>query len=302
MTKLKLLGVGGYVFGDWSMSDEVNGIIKKYKLEDLELVRDRVANFLYLEKNLIKRRLPKNKNVWDNELLTLKYENFPGAKAPTQLSVLYQVWKNDCPSKDLNVSGQHAKIIQGLRELGFQFKKDPRSVKKGGREVWKFRKNGKDYRHCYGFNPDYVVLKKSSYIEIAKKDIIKLKRKNICPITGRGITGNIGLEIDHKVPVEACKKMGHLPAIFKKERLIDEKWKKDFQIIRKKINNQKREACAKCLREEPIWVFPWAEGLLEVNGLIENNSFKTEWNGNCDNCFWSNLDKVPDIVKKLNKR
>ena len=147
---------------------------------------------------------------------------------------------------------------------------------------------GVKYRYLIDFDYSFGGSSGDSdnYIQCNKDKLIKYEKGKQCPVTSK----RNGIERDHRMPREACRKTGHPVAIITDKNLNDGTVENDFQWIHRTLNVQKREACNKCLDDRKIKVLPWAIK------LIRNGTFIDKFTGNCSQCFWYDIKKALELI------
>lgn len=184
-----------------------------------------------------------------------------------EFAVFVLTWKRLCSTKLLTAfSTQSAKPCQTLRDKGVVFVESQRS---NGPEFL-VRKGGEMYRMATAFRP---VSYKTDLVKASKQMVAEYRQNKRCPYTG--ISDR--LELDHRTPVSACKKLGIKPARLTDLAIRNGTADQDFQWISTNMNAQKREACAKCQAGQRI----------PLPSIVQHSRFKKKWSGKgCRGCFY----------------
>ena len=225
----------------------------------------------------LKKHLEVNETLWDKELLS--YKPLSDITAPKELVIIVLCWKRFCESHKLK-SSQSAKLIQRLRELGFVFAQN-----KTGEE-WVVRRNGKEGRMITGVD----ISKAFDYgVGISPKmKPLFLKRHPDArdPFTLSRSTSQCN--IDHRTPVEACKRLGIAPAVLTEESIESGRAIEDFQVLSRSNNCWKREVCAKCLAGKDI-------PLPDILSNKDKDQYRRRWSDgdsnrkSCVGCYFFNF-------------
>ncbi len=228
------------------------------------------------------RREIRNANILNNRCLS--FEFFP--TSPVAVSCVYANFGKKITSLTLGAmcSSQAAKTVENLRkDNGCLYRK---SNPKSGNFEW--IENKVKYRYLVGFDYSFGGPSGDSdnYVQCNRKLLAKYEKSKVCPVTGK--RGEI--ERDHRMPREACRKVGCPVAIITDENLSDGSVEQEFQWIHRSLNVTKREACNKCLDGQKIKPLPWAKK------LVGNGTFIDEFNGDCSNCFWYDIEKALKLI------
>ena len=213
-----------------------------------------------------------------SELDVMQHPSFPSG--PVTVGCLIGYWHIPSTNQELaHVSGQIAKQAQTLRESGFIFRTEE---KKDGHTKynWTFHlPNGKEVREIIGFDPTPSVAD-ANWNKLKKTERMIIKKVFNKDVLGIGFQPRDG-EIDHRMPEIMRKNKGIKATPLTRATIIDGIWDNDYQVLSKQTNNQKREACNKCLKGEDIEV-PFA--------ICPNRSAykarEDEDNKGCLGCFW----------------
>lgn len=268
---------------DFEVSEETKftidakDIIREYRLLDNDLVFERIKEIFRAEITYDVRR---NLNMFSNDLLNK--ESFPKS-TQQELGLLIACYKRFISLKELGlISNQSAKPLLTLkRELGFKFANS-------GTTHNTIKENGVIGRKIVSFTePEQSIY--SAYIKLSEKEIKQLRKDKEDPLTGSAR----GLQVDHKTPVEAHKKLMTTPQML--DRSTVPYFVLYFQFLSASTNSSKREVCVKCLKGEqielPAVMVPHRSFFKEFwdNGNIET--------GTCIGCFWHDY-KYWELFKK----
>jgi len=224
-----------------------------------------------------------NHALLDEEFLSIPISCLPGDRAEVGFRILCATWKRNAKTEELSrISKQYAKMLQKLRDVGFI------PTQKEGSSNFYIDKN---FRQFVGWkdpileNRIYITLnpKVRKRLVNNKRDYLTNSRKNI--------------EIDHRTPVLACKKLGKEPAVLTDSILVKKGFDiyKDFQFITNSFNALKREVCAKCVKGEDIKLSAVALDMEKYKG-----SYKRRWDNlnestrSCVGCFYFNPKLTQD--------
>lgn len=219
-----------------------------------------------------------NKNkVQNNELLensiVMNSEYLPTSEA--DLGLCIALWKTPKHVKELmDISEHPASTSRNLRNLGFIFKKETTSKN----HCWK--ENGKTYREIIDFEEPFQK-SNASWNRISKEERTVLKR-----IFNKDFLGNSAQvstnEIDHRMPEHRRRTLGKPSIPLTTKNLLDGTWFDTYQLLSKKSNDIKRQACEGCENGKEI------ELPLSVSAMLRfcyKIRFDEDKNG-CVGCFW----------------
>lgn len=215
--------------------------------------------------------LPCNPNILDSSLLQIS--NFPTARS--MLGLLYLCWLRMATiPEQQQAAGQPAKPLATLRNLGFIFEHS--GVGAGLPARFTIRNSdGEECRKISGHAP--ITLFPVVILGSLKTQKMWMKSQKDF-LTGE----HTGLELDHRAPVEACRKAGIGPKRGSITMFTDGSVEKDFQALTRKTNMLKKTACSRCL----------AGNLIMPPPIAAFNVYKQSWeDGNikgqpCIGCFW----------------
>jgi hypothetical protein len=187
-----------------------------------------------------------NDSLLDPDILLHPDDLMP--TAPTSLAVLASCWRRNVPLGDLaRIGSQPAAQCRDLRNKHHVV----------------FAGNGRDYveqhpslgttRRIQGFASGRI-LEERDLIRLSPKDRQAFLKGKRDPLTGSAST----LEIDHRTPAAAARKVGRAPDTLSKTDLEDGSAEELFQALNKTTNARKREVCAKCLDGGEIEIPPVA--------------------------------------------
>lgn len=208
-----------------------------------------MTNRELIEKAKVQFALPED-IVSTDELAELKV--FP--RSVRLVALLLLNWKRDASLiEQARVSAQAGKPRQILRdEYGFIFRnsKNPRQT---------FRKNGLEYTRIE--SQDLSKLTKPTVTSTRLISLFLKDKKDF--LTGE----SSHLQVDHRIPVSACKVAGIKPKELTQELIDSGEADKHFMAITNRTNCRKREVCTKCLRGEQI----------ELPECIDSSKYKTHF-------------------------
>jgi len=284
--------------------DEVLEIIEQFNLENNDKIKKRIDKIIEVEKYCCEALWVNSKNLRLNEFGLrmdgdtkeefrqsvirnekifrqdcLDYLYFPDTQAPLSIFILLYK-KGPIPATVLSsFNSQYAKQIENLRKRnGCIFTK---SREKKSYEEYK---NKIRCRNLLGFDFTFKDLSINGYLKCNKKKLDKYEKNKKCIITGT----KRSVERDHRIPCNAARELGILPAIITNESIDNRGIEKDFQYISREINDKKREACIGCLSGDKIKVLPVAEKK-QKQGI-----FISYWCRDCTKCFWYDIIKAYD--------
>lgn len=231
-----------------------------------------------------------NPALFEDDFLSIPTWIFPGKKAEVSFRILFATWKRDAHVDELKVfSGQKAKPLQKFRELGFVA-----DQAEGKSNYYRH----KDFRKFVGW--EYPTLENISHIKISperRKLLLKNERDYFT-------LSRVSLEIDHRTPVSACKKLGIEPSVLTDVILESEDFNvnKDFQFITRSRNACKREVCAKCIAGKDIMLPDVALDLERYKGQYKRRwDYLNEETKSCVGCFYYDCETTQDEYLDVNK-
>lgn len=187
-----------------------------------------------------------NDALIDPDILLCPQESIP--TAPKELAMLASCWRRNVKIGDLARISHHPPAI--CRNLRNRF-------------GVVFAGNGNDFverhdvlgstRRIQGFAGGSTA-EESSLIRLSAKDRQAFLRGKQDPLTGSTST----LQIDHRVPASAARKVGRAPDTLSKADLEDGTAEELFQALNRTTNARKREVCEKCLAGGKIEIPPVA--------------------------------------------
>jgi hypothetical protein len=219
-----------------ALHEDVLGPVEDATMARLRRLRDALAQF---------------DQTWNDALLDPDILLHPDAlmpTAPTTLAVLASCWRRNVPLADLaRIGSQPAAQCRDLRDKHHVV----------------FAGSGRDYverhptlgrtRRIQGFASGRI-LEERDLIRLSPKDRQAFLKGKRDPLTGS--TSN--LEIDHRTPAAAARKVGRAPDTLSKADLEDGSAEELFQALNKTTNARKREVCTKCLDGGEIEIPPVA--------------------------------------------
>ena len=222
----------------------------------------------------------------------MHYEFFPTAPRDvwllnaTYLKPQQTVWLN-------KVLEQPAAQVRTVTNLGFVFRRP-----KPGAAHAVVKVNGKNGREIIGLDPEHTH-SNDGWIKISREDLDQLKKCFPEDMFGR-IRGL--KHLDHRIPQEARRKYGIVPATLSPEDISSGSWFSDFQILSDTANYIKREACKKCMYGEEIPL----PGILGIMRPYYKSTRDEDENG-CVGCLWydylkpKNVKEMPASMRKALK-
>lgn len=267
---------------DQELEEKISEIIKQNNLDPGEETRNKIK---IIEKTMEKYNLHTNSKIYDKRLFNYKY--FP-KRATKELAIIIACYKRTEPTEKLKeISSQHAATVRTLNRKGFIFKTT--QMKNSGQVRYLFKENGKVCRRIAGFELPPIDMS-ARYIQCSKKNEQKFKKGWRDIMSGK----RSGLELDHRTPVEACKKLGIQPKILTDQLIEDKRAKKYFQYLTRDTNTRKREACRKCLDGEKI-ILP---DCIVQAAYKQRFDEACEKNKSCVGCFWHDYE-CPQYPEKM---
>lgn len=234
----------------------------------------------------IKDPMSYNPALFDKEFLNLPKAILPGPLAFVEFRVLAATYKRNAHVDELkHLSGQVAKVLQNLRDKGF--------IPDQHKDNSNFYMD-KNHRMFTGWISTEYDNRKLLPDSKARKILLEGKRDPFTHSRQR-------LEIDHRTPLKACKRLDILPARLTSTMVRSETFSYTddcdpyFQVITRARNAEKREACDKCLAGKTIPIPEVASVLEKFKG-----NFKRKWDivntttQSCIGCFHYNSNLTQD--------
>ena len=207
------------------------------------------------------------------ELNTPEFFAIPSECIPTasvESAILAATWKRKAPVKELSkISAQQAKPLQMLRDRGFISLKNDSSTR---------YYTNPNFRMFVGWRRPGIEPHQSIQISAKSRSFLKKYRRD--PVTGT----RVALEIDHRTPIIACKKLNKAPATLNDNDVINrpEYFDKHFQMIERSRNANKREICKWCVQGEEIFLPEVDRG----RGFKERWDNLNETTNSCIGCYY----------------
>ncbi len=267
----------------------IDTIIQKYGLSDNDIIRKHIELVLRAEKEIIEGLLLSeeffpikvidrdhiNTLVFTDECLSYKY--FP--KQMNHVKVFIANYKRKVPLKSMGLAApQYSKPLEKLRKNhGCVYERT------GGKGDWTIKENGLTKRHLIGLDPTFKTLyDDKGYLQCNRKKLEEYEKEKECPISGK----SKDIERDHRIPLEACRELGIMPATITNESIDDGTIENHFQWLSRENNLVKREACSGCLRGKKIKVLPMAQK------KQKEGKFISKWCEDCTECYWYDVEKA----------
>jgi hypothetical protein len=246
-------------------------IMEEYDIQDEYF--DEVKEFL---RACEKYGINENPKIWNEKLLKFcRYCN----PSQMQLAMINLMYHRECKSTELaKLSVQSAKPVEILRNMGFQFESvetasGPQYVKNNMRTITGFHR-----------------VKRNKFTKASKDRLAKFREQaGRDPLT----MSHRNLQIDHRTPVIACKKLGINPVSLTNALIDSGEAGKYFQVFSVSTNSLKREVCKKCLNG----------GDIELPAAVHQGIYKKCWdkeceeNKSCVGCFYYDY-RIPRFAQR----
>lgn len=258
---------------------EVREVIREYG-EEFEVSERAVKRIVALREIREEYDLPRNPSVFHEELLNEVAEDHFPSSGTKELGILYLLYRREGSSRELGrVGDQPAAQVRDLRQKGFRcFHPDAEDgiVPKGGTTTYKPQDATENHRKIIKYEAPAAKVG-SRVSPRVRRQFLKGKRDPLNGTTSR-------LEVDHRMPVSACRKAGVEPKELTEQMIEAGTAEEHFQVLSRQNNQIKRQVCQACLRGEEI----------RIPSAFEKykDHYKRYWTNqgedSCKGCFWYN--------------